>query len=121
MESLSLVNLGGLIDATVRTVQQSYRGGYEFQVLMKSKESRQITRAPVVEAGERLRELQVIRSEVALLREKLFQACCNFQRDDTSVDLTELNILAFKLRSVEEKREALEKTIAAMLLTRAGE
>lgn len=88
---------------------------------MKSKESRQMPKAPVIDTGERLRELKGIRSEVAVLREKLFQACLDLQHDDTAVDLVELNILAFKLRSVEEKREALEKAIAEMLLARLGE
>lgn len=88
---------------------------------MKSKESRQTAKAPFIDVGERLRELKTIRGEVALLREKLFQACCALQHDDASVDLSELSILAFNLRTVEEKRASLEKVLAEMLLARGAE
>jgi len=88
---------------------------------MKSKESRQTVTAPIPDSWERLRELQKVREEVAVLREKLFQACCKLQHDAASVDLTELGVLVSKLRSIEERREALEKTLATMLLARAGE
>lgn len=88
---------------------------------MKSKESRQTANAPVIDSSERLRELQTVRAEVAVLREKLFQACCKLQHDDTSVDLTQLSVLVFRLRSVEEKREVLEKAVAGMLSGRESE
>jgi len=88
---------------------------------MKSKESRQTAKAPVIESSERLRELQTVRAEVAVLREKLFQACCKLQHDDTSVDLAELSVLVSKLRSIEEKREVLERAVAGMLAARATE
>jgi len=88
---------------------------------MKSKESRQTARPPIVDSWERLRELQTVREEVAVLREKLFQACCKLQHDDASADLTELSVLVSELRSIEERREALEKTLAAMLLARTAE
>jgi hypothetical protein len=88
---------------------------------MKSKESRQTAKAPGIDSGERLRELQTVRAEVAVLREKLFQACCKLAHDDTSIDLTELSVLVFKLRSIEEKREVLEKAAAGILSARAGE
>lgn len=88
---------------------------------MKSKESRQTAKAPIVDSWERLRELQTVREGVAVLREKLFQACCKLQHDDASVNMTELSVLVSELRSIEEKREALEKTLAGMLLARTAE
>lgn len=88
---------------------------------MKSKESRQTAKAPLIDSSERLRELQTVRAEVAVLREKLFQACCKLQHDDTSVDLAELSVLVSKLRSIEEKREVLERAAVGMLSARATE
>lgn len=89
--------------------------------IMKSKESSQMAKPPVIDVSERLRALQAIRSEVAVLREKLFQACCRLQHDDASVDLNELSALTFKLRSIEEKREALEAAVDGLLQARAAE
>lgn len=88
---------------------------------MKSKESRQEVKAPVLNVSDRLRELQAMRAEVAVLREQLFQACCRLQHDDTSVDPAELALLAFKLRTLEEQRDGLETTIATLLMARAAE
>lgn len=88
---------------------------------MKSKESRQETKAPVLDIGERLRDLQAMRAEVTVLREQLFQACCRLQHDDTSVDTAELGSLALRLRSLEAKRDGLEIAVATLLMARAGE
>lgn len=51
----------------------------------------------------------------------MFQACCKLQHDDACVDPMELSILAFRLRSVEEKREVIETAVARLLLARAAE
>ena len=88
---------------------------------MKSKESRQEQKAPVLNVSDRLRELQAMRAEAGVLREQLFQACCRLQHDDTSVDPSELGLLAFKLRTLEEQRDDLETTIATVLMARAAE
>ena len=88
---------------------------------MKSKESRQEIKAPVLDLSERLRELQAMRAQVAVLREQLFQDCCRLQHDDTSVDASELGFLALKLRTLEEKRSGLETTLATLLMGRAAE
>ena len=88
---------------------------------MKSKESRQTSKAPVVDVSQRIRELRAIRAEIAVLREGLFHACCNLQHDADSVDLRNLSVLVFKLRTVEEKREALETALASLLLAHEAE
>ena len=59
---------------------------------MRSKESREEIRTPVLDVSQRLRELQSLRGEVSVLREQLFQACCRLQHDETSVDASELGV-----------------------------
>jgi hypothetical protein len=88
---------------------------------MKSKESRLEMKAPVLDVSERLRELQAMRAEVAVLRDQLFQGCCRLQHDETSIDAAELGSLAFRLRTLEEQREDLETTLATLLMARAAE
>ena len=88
---------------------------------MRSKESRQELKAPVLDVSERLRELQAMRSEVGVLRDQLFQACCRLQHDETSVDAAELGSLALRLRTLEEQREGLETTLATLLMARAAD
>lgn len=88
---------------------------------MKTKESQGETNSQIVDVGQRLNELRTVRAELASLRNELFLACCSFQHDPSSVDPTRLSVLAFHLRTLEERSSRLESMIATLQAVRQAE
>lgn len=81
---------------------------------MKTKEQQQKKTATLTDVSERLREWDCLRRESAILRDELLEECCKLQRDPMSVDAGHLSLLAFRVRTVEQRREKLESMIAAL-------
>jgi hypothetical protein len=88
---------------------------------MKTKESQGETNRQIIDVGHRLDELRKVRAELASLRNELFEACCSFQHDPTSVEPTRLSVLAYHLRTLEERGSTLESMIATLQAVRQAE
>ena len=88
---------------------------------MKLQESQGEANSRIIDVAHRLGELRTVRAELASLRTELFEACCSFQHDPTSVEPTRLSALAIHLRAVEERSASLESSIAVLLAARERE
>ena len=76
---------------------------------------------PLIDARKAACELAELRVLAAHLKRKLFDQCCQLQRDPESVDLEFLASLSGRVRAAEQRKQFLERVLESTLAAVAGQ